>query len=516
MNENKADLVLENADIITCEIALPRANAVAVKYGRILAVGSISEIQEFKSAKTSVIDCREKTLVPGFIDAHMHFSALVRKLLSINLNPAYINSISEIKNLVHEKTLNTPAGKWIMGTDYNEYYLKEKRHPVRTDLDEAAPNHPVILCHRTLHACVLNSLAMKLAGIDNETEEPEGGMIDRDIETGEPNGILFNMVGMIMEKLPPVSESELTSGIKQANRLLLSSGITSFTEATVSNDLLKWQDLNNLINTGTVLSRVYMMPGEEYLDQFKQDGLKTGSGGDNLKLGPVKIVLTTTNSGITPSQDELNNMILEANLNGYSAAVHAIERNCVESAITAFEYIKKQLPESKLRNRIEHCSECPPELIERMKELNMVIVSQPPFIFYSGERYLEQVDPETLKWLYPFNSLLQSGLVVSGSSDAPVVPLNPLHGIYAAATRLSENNKKVTADEAVNVQKALEMYTINAAYASGEENIKGSLSPGKMADMVLLSADPLKSDPYDFKEINVIMTVLDGKIVWEK
>ena len=192
-----ADLVLKNANVITMDPARPRARLVAVRDGRVWDVGSDDRLKEVRGAGTKTIDCQGRTLVPGFNDAHCHIFSLIRKLLSIDLSPAAVSSIADIKAIIARKAGDTPPGQWIQGTDYSEFHLAEKRHPTRWDLDEVAPDHPVVLSHRSLHACVLNSRALALAGITRETPEPPGAMIDRDITDGEPNGLLFEMVGHI-------------------------------------------------------------------------------------------------------------------------------------------------------------------------------------------------------------------------------------------------------------------------------------------------------------------------------
>ena len=232
-----ADLILKNANILTCDPRLPRAGALAVLGERILAVGTTSEITALSSSETRVIDGRGKTIVPGFNDAHCHFFSGLRKMMSLDLSPQAVNSISDIQAALRRKVHYVPKGTWISGTDYNEFYLAEKRHPTRLDLDVAAPDHPVILTHRSLHACILNSLAMQKIGIDNETPEPEGGLIERDLESGLPNGILYEMLPWVQKRIKsPLSAAEYEWGCRELDHLLLARGITSFTDATVTND----------------------------------------------------------------------------------------------------------------------------------------------------------------------------------------------------------------------------------------------------------------------------------------
>ena len=511
-----ADLVLKNANVITMDPACPNAELVAIRGNRILLVAGNEGLEQVKGAKTKIIDCQGKTVVPGFNDAHCHIFSFIRKLRSLDLSPSAVSSIADIKAAIRHRAQSLPPGSWLTGTDYNEFYLAEKRHPNRWDLDEAAPQHPVVLTHRSLHACVLNSLALSLVGITRETPEPLGGLIDRDLDTGEPNGLLFEMLGYIREKvLPPLSEEELAEGIALANRHYLSMGITSLQEATVTNSLARWQTLQRLKDSGELNSRVSMMFGIEALSQFQEAGLALGSGDSQLRLGGVKMVLNETTGQLQPPQPELNQQALIVHQAGFQLAIHCIEQSTVEAAIAALEYISSQTPLTERRHRLEHCSECPPRLLERLTKLKAMVVTQPPFIYYSGERYLATLPASQLRWLYRIKSLLDGGLIVAGSSDSPVVPDNPLVGMYAAVTRRAESGQELLSQEGISAKQALAIYTTNAAYASFEENIKGSIAEGKLADMVVLSADPIKLPPERIKDIRVEMTIIDGKVAWE-
>jgi predicted amidohydrolase YtcJ len=507
----KADLIFENARVLTCEPGQSSAEAVAVHGDRICYVGTNQATDELKRKDTRVIDCQGKTLIPGFIDAHCHFFSFVRQLFSLDLSPAAVHSIQDIQVAIQHKAHFMPAGTWISGSAYNEFYLDEKRHPTRRDLDEAAPAHPVIIVHRSLHACVLNSLALKLVGINNETEEPPGGRIERDLETGEPNGVLFEMLDYVKSRIPsPVSNAEMDWGIAEANRQYLSAGITSFGETSFSNDVTQWETFRKLKDAGKITPRINMMAGGAFLDQFITAGIVTGAGDTHLKLGSLKIVLSMATGGLNPPQSELNRLMLEAARAGFQVAVHAVERQAIEAAAAALEYVRDDLPPGDRRLRIEHCSECPPELRQRLGNLKAIVVSQPSFLYYHGERYLATVDPETQKWLYPFKSLIDAGVRLAGSSDSPVVPNNPLIGIYAAVNRLAQNGQPVLGSEAISARQALEMYTINAAAATFEERIKGSLAPGKLADIVMVSDNPLTVPPQEIKDIQVELTVVGG------
>jgi len=510
-----ADIILQNASVITLEPGQPRVEAVAIKGDSILLVASREEVESLNGAGTRVIDCQGKTVVPGFNDAHCHIFSFVRQLLSLDLSPASVSSIGDIKAVIRRQAQNAPSGEWITGTDYNEFYLAEKRHPNRWDLDEVAPNHPVLLTHRSLHACVLNSRALSLAGITSETPEPTGGIMDRDLNTGEPNGLLFEMVGYLRERvLPPLSETEIRKGINLVSQHYLSLGITSVQDATVVNDFRRWETINRMKKAGGLKSRVSMMLGIEALPEFQERGITFGSGDNQLRLGAIKIMLHEATGEQQPPQSELNSQVSYTHQAGFQVAIHAIEQSSVEAAIIALENNQSQFGSGK-RHRIEHCSQCPPRLLERLCRLEAVVVTQPPFLYYSGERYLSTLPAGQLKWLYRIGAFHRSGLMVAGSSDSPVVPANPLVGMYAAVTRLAESGQRILPGEGISPGEALAMYTTNGAYVSFEEAIKGSLAPGKLADIVILSDDPLKYPPDRMMDIGVELTIIGGEVVWE-
>jgi predicted amidohydrolase YtcJ len=501
-----ADIVLKNARIITLDSTQPFAGLVAINGDTISFVGPESEQDPVQGPKIKVIDAGGKTVVPGFIDAHLHFFSLVQKLLSIDLGPPAIRSIADIKEAIRGKAANTPPGTWLRGTNYNEFYLAEKRCPTRWDIDEAAPDHPVFLSHRSLHACALNSLALELAGIRRDTEEPPGARIERELETGEPNGILVDMPSV----MPPFSQAEFEEGVRLADREFRAHGITSFQDATYKNDISRWRIMQRYQREGRLHPRVVMMTGTETRREFQETGMVTGAGDNHLRLGAVKMLLA-----VQPDQDEVNRLALDAHNAGFQLAFHAIAESTVAAAITALEYINQKSPTTGRRHRIEHCGECPPYLLERLKKLGAVIISHPASLYYNGERYLATVPESQLPWLYRIKSPLESGLTVAAASDAPVMPVNPLVGIYGAVTRQAESGQVLLPEERITPAQALAMYTISAARASFEENVKGSITPGKLADMVVLSDNPLEVPPEKIKDIKVEMTIIGGKVVWE-
>ena len=508
-------MVFKNANVITVDDVLPKVSTVAISGNRIIVVGDFDEVKPFVGRRTRTVDCQRHTLVPGFIDAHCHIFGLIREKLSIDLSPVTVSSIEDIKFKVREWAHKESSSKWCIGTNYDEFRLTEKRHPTRWDIDEACTQYPVVLFHRSYHACVLNSRALEYIGINIETQEPPGGRIDRDIHTGEPNGILFNMLTVVTAKMPALSETELVKGVRLADLEYVSNGITSIHDATSTNDLKRWNFFQEQKVYGRLRSRIYMMLDIAALDRFQEQELVSGSGDEQLRLGAVKIMLNETASGISPKSNELREYILKAHCAGYQLAIHTIEHGALAEVISALEYISRNFPKSGMRHRIEHCSECPPEFIERLRKLKVLIITQPGFLYHSGDRYMEMIPCERLDWLYRIKSFLKSGVIAGGSSDSPVTSVNPLIGIYAAVTRSTQKGQVVGFYERISPLEALTMYTRNGAYASHEENLKGTISPGKLADLVLLSDNPITTSSERLSEIKVEMTIIDGRVVWE-
>jgi len=259
-----------------------------------------------------------------------------------------------------------------------------------------------------------------------------------------------------------------------------------------------------------------MMLGTESFSAFRRKDFETQTEKSQLRLGGVKIILDETTGHLRPSQAELNEMVLRIHQAGFQACLHAVEEKAVEAACSAIEYALRKFPKPDHRHRIEHCSVCPQSLARKLAALGIMVVTQPSFIYYSGERYLRTVPAEDLKHLYPIRTLLKSGVKVAASSDCPIAPANPLIGIYAATSRMTETGEAVLSEEKVTPEEVLTMYGQNAARATFEEGMKGSISPGKLADLVVLTGDPTKLPIDELKTLQVEMTMINGEIVWEK
>ena len=373
-------------------------------------------------------------------------------------------------------------------------------------------------------------------------------MIDRDLKTGEPTGILYGMSDYLAKIIPSIDHDQLEYGIKLANQELLSSGVTSVQDATSHNNKERWEMFHDWKQRRLLKSRVTLMLGGEGFDEYRRQPfpaqvnpvrnssraldpagfivksnlaaeqrgiISNGVNEKDLRIGGIKIIVHEVTGRLTPDQNELNEMVLHIHRLGFQAILHAIEEPTIEAACSAIEYALKTFHRSDHRHRIEHCSVCPPSLARRLASLGIMVVTQPPFIYYNGERYLRTVPASNLKHLYPIATLMKNGVKVVGSSDCPVVRAKPLIGIYSSVSRRTENGEIVLPEEKISPQAALKMYTDEAAKTTFEETIKGSITPGKLADLVLLNGDPTELPVEAIKDIQVEMTILNGEVVWD-
>jgi predicted amidohydrolase YtcJ len=495
--------------------AMPRAKAIAVRDGIIVEVAPADRLAFCANAGATRIDCEGRTVLPGFIDAHCHIASYAESLVTLDLSrQGDVASVSDVQDRIYAFARNMPPGTWIRGKRYNEFHLAQKRHPNRGELDVVTPFHPVKLTHRSGHAHVLNSLALKRVGITAETGDPPGGLIDRDLVTGEPTGLLFGMAGYLSGRIPPVDGSDLERGLALASERLLSFGVTSVQDGSSHNGVRQWERFVEWDLRGIFKPRVTMMRGSDAFATMKDGRWRTDTSSDRVRIGGVKIVVDEVTGSMSPNQKELNVLVGAIHEAGQQVVIHAVEERTIEAACNAIEQTLRKATGTDHRHRIEHCSVCPPALLQRIHDLGITVVTQPPFIYFSGDRYLETVPEEQQGHLYPTGAMVRKGIAVAGSSDCPVADPDPLVGIYAAVTRRTEGGRELLPQEAVRPSEAIQMYTMAAASAACEETVKGSISSGKVADFVVLSDDPLTFDPERMREITPWMTILAGEIAW--
>jgi predicted amidohydrolase YtcJ len=500
--------VFHNANVITLDAARPRAGAVVVEDGRITAVTSDTDALALKS-EAFLVDCRGGALLPGFIDAHIHMLSYAASLISVDCSPAAVSSIGDIQDALRRKAAQTPAGDWIRAAGYDETALAERRHPTRWELDVAAPGHPVRLVHRSGHASVLNSLALARAGIDIATEEPPGGHMERDLATGEPSGLLIEMDALLDSAVPRIDDAELAQAVRRASHILLSEGVTAAQDATATNGPDEWQTFRRLIAGGDLRLPVTLMEGYASLG-----GLPRMALGGRLRRGPVKTAVSELGAEITPDEGELADMVWQAHSRGRQVAIHAVEERAVRAAVRAIEEALRRKPRRDHHHRIEHCGICPADVAKKIGLLGIAVVSQPSFLYFSGDRYLTNVPREDLPHLYPLGDLLRARVRLAAGSDAPVVPPRPLLSVQTAVTRASRLGAVLSPPQSLDVEQALLMHTRNAAWSVFEDDIRGSIAPGKRADFVLLSNDPTSVPPDEIADLDVEMTVVAGEITW--
>jgi len=515
------DLVLLNGNIVTMDRRLKRAQAVAILGERILRVGKNSEVKSLIGKKTKILDLRGRTVVPGMIDTHMHFIDYGLSLERIDLRG--VRSIAEIQAKVASRAKETPTGRWILGRGWDQERLEERRYPNRYDLDEASSENPVLLNRVCGHVSVTNSLGLQLAGITKETPDPRGGQIDKDPGTGEPTGVLRDeAMQLVWQRVPPPTKPELVAAIEAASRSALSAGLTTV-HALLRNSAYV-EALQEACAAGKLGLRVYMGIPVDLLDDLIGLGIKTGFGDDWLKIGCVKMLLDGSLGGRTaalkepyaddPSnrglllyrEEELRQLVSRAHDSGYQLAIHAIGDHAIDLALDAIEEAQNKTPRMDHRHRIEHASIISSQQIERMAGMGVIASVQPAFVtsdFWATDR----VGKEREKWVYPFKTLFRK-VVASAGSDCPVEHLDPIEGIWAAVTRGG-----FLPAERLRVDKVLYMYTVNGAYASFDENEKGSISEGKLADMVVLSRDPFTVPPDELKSIKVEKVIIGGRVI---
>ncbi len=510
------DILVRNARIVTMDDRIATAAAAAVRDGRFSWVGLDEESPAPVPGQTRVVDCRGGTVVPGFVDAHCHVLAYAASLLAVDCRPPTVGSIADLVRAVRQRAATTPPGSWIRAAGYSEWDLAERHHPTRWDLDAAAPEHPVRLNHRSGHASVLNSSALKQTGIGHATNEPPGGVIDRDPETGEPTGLLLEMDAYLQDRIPALTDEEMEKGIREADRKLLSAGITTVQDAGSNNTLARWETFRRIKSEGWLSPRMTMMAGARHLDTFRDRGLGHGAGDEHLRVGPAKIMLTATAGALTPERVELHEMIAEAAASRYPVAVHAVEAEAVTAAADALVATERPQPgEASMRHRIEHCSECPDGVLKTLGPSGITVVTNPGFIFESGSRYLAMTSETMLPNLYRIRSLLDAGVMVAAGSDAPVAEPAPLLSMYAAVTRRARAGESLVEDEAVSLDEALAMHTRSAAYAGGLEAEVGSIAPGRYADFAVLDRDIYNAKPEELLDVKVVLTVIGGQVMWE-
>jgi len=520
-------LILHSGNVWTVEPDYPRAEAIAIIADRIAAIGANDEILPLATGGTRKIDLGKKTVLPGFIDAHAHPAPSGRDHL--HMAACDLNTIAQVTAALRKRAMNTPPGEWVLGFLYDD--SKTEHSLTRQDIDEYVPDHPVLVTHRGGHTGFANSPAFAAAGITDSTPDPPGGRFDRDASGHLSGRVADNAMAMIQKFIPEhESRADYREGMKLISTMMTSKGITSACDADCSpEDLQAWQDAHD---AGELKMRGYCLMSVRALDRMIAAGIHTGFGDEWVRVGGIKQYADGSISERTArlaqpydgmpdyyglflsSEEELYERGRKARLAGWQLATHANGDVAIDRILTVYERLQREMPARDPRYRIEHCTMINDSLVRRMRALNVIPVPFSCYVYYHGEK-MHFYGEDRLKRMFAMRSFLDAGLRPPDSSDYTASPADPMMWLQSQVTRTDTAGRVWGANQRITVEEAIRCATINGAYASFEEHLKGSLAPGKLADLVVLGRDPFREPPSSLATIPVERTMVGGKWVFE-
>ena len=532
------DLILLNGKIITVGPNDAIAEAVAVRGGKIAAVGTTQEIRALTGARTRVIDLGGKCVTPGLVDSHIHilyYGEQFREgLLDIRFPKA--RSKEELLRLVEMRAKETPKGEWIAGNQ--GFTMGIDNTPTRFELDAVAPHHPVYLRHCSGQFAVVNTLALQEAGIDRKTPDPYGGKIGRDATSGEPNGLLFhypaeNLVGRRVPGYGIRSEADRLTAVREGQRRALATGYTSAQDVIV----MRQEDIDTyrkLARESGLKMRLYIM---QYLhseqqalkllpqvQRFKDEWLTfggwklavDGGPGAGTSLMYDRTLRAANRSYVYHDQSTLDRIVLQAHKTGLQVAFHATGDRAIDMAINAVEAALNASPRENHRHRIEHLQFPTRQALDRMKRLGMVVSTSPQWIRFHADGYRQITNDVTMEGSFPLRTMMEMGIPIAFGCDVPAtIMIEPKWALLGAVTRTTRSGYTPAPEQRISIRDALRMHTLGSAYASFEEHIKGSIEPGKVADMVVWSHDVYTASSDELAELRALTTIVGGNIVHE-
>lgn len=537
------DRVFYNGNLIT--MADCGGTAVAVLNGSICAVGSDREIMDLAGPDTERTDLTGKTMLPGFYDTHGHFpSAGLVAVSSENCNSppmGPVKKIDDIVQLLAERAKGIPEDQWVLGRGYDDTLLEEKRHPTRADLDRASQTHPICIVHTSGHFASANTRALERVGVHSDTPNPTGGVIRKDLITGEPDGVLEETaMRPVRNLIPPLDEAQWFEGLKIAVDEYVHEGVTSIVIAGCnSRDIAR---LQTAIDSGKLPLRMVCMTGKSKPGQqsiLETSGLKTGFGTDRLRLGAVKMFQDGSIQGYTGylskpyhepfmgdtqyrgypmrSREALVEMVDEAHRAGKQIAIHGNGDAAIDDILSAYEQAQKKTPRTDTRHRIEHCQTVREDQLDKMQTLGVTPSFFVQHTYYWGDRH-EAIflGPERAHRISPLKSASDRGIRFTIHNDSPVTPTKSLFSVWSAVNRLSRSGQCMGEAQRIGLKLAFRAITIDAAWQNFEEDVKGSIEVGKLADFVVLESDPFAGDILAVKDIDVMETIVGGKTVYRK
>jgi len=533
-----ADLLVRNGHIVTMDGARRVVSAMAVRDGRILALADEGALAGCASSRTQLLDLHQRTVLPGLIDVHTHAMEWVKGILRGEIEAGYpaVHSIAEITQAVARRAATLPRGQWIVGSGWDDSKLAELRYITRQDLDTVSPDHPVYLKHVSGHLGVANSAALKLANISKATHDPQGGLIERDA-AGEPTGILKDTaMGLVATLLPKDPPDINVRAAKLISEKAAEVGLTTIHDIYISADEMR--GYQEAWRRGWLKIRVQMSPRIGSIadaEKLAQMGVHTGFGDDQLKFGAAKmfadggmgartiaiyppgVLGEPNNLGVlrwTPADMQKAHLLAAGA--GWQLETHAIGDRAIDEVLDSYAAVIQQLGLKDHRFRIVHAGISTPAVQKRLRELNVLVDGNPPFVYWIGSWFLKY-GPERVRWSYPAKSYIENGIIEAAGSDVPVTPLSPWWGIWAAVVRRDLQSGQILApEERISVEQALALYTHNGAYAGFEEDRKGALEPGKLADFIVVDRDVLTVPADELKDVKVLQTFVGGRSVYDR
>lgn len=528
----QAHVVLHNGRVFTGH---GFSEAVALWSDRVLATGSNAELQALIGPDTTVVDLQGRAATPGINDGHQHLLPFGLGLSEVNLSPAEVQTLEQLLNRVQQFAARAEPGEWVFGGRYDHFQLDVKRHPLRAELDRIAPDNPVYLKRTCGHMGVANSRALAAAGIDAHSSQPDGGHIE--FAQGEPTGLLQERAQeAITRVMPKLSQAQLIRGIEDGGREFHRYGITSVMDAGVG---LRqgFDDYRAYIEA----RRQRRLPVRCYMALIAADGgvaawaeehgFRTGAGDEYLKVGPAKFFTdgsaggktaamsqpyrdSNDNLGILIYEDqELQSLVSRFHHLGFQIAIHAIGDAAIEQTLTA---LRQAGDIQGRRHRVEHCGFTTPEQMAIMQEFGMIPAPQPIFLYEFGDLYIDVLGEERPMRSYPMRRWIDAGLHPVASSDTPVSSYNPMENLYTMITRRTNRGTVMGADEIISREEAVTAMTYNGAYGSFSETVKGTLSPGMLADVAVWERDIFSASPEEILATRCDLTVLDGQVVYDR
>lgn len=528
--------LLINGEVITVNANNDITEAVAVKGDKIRAVGTTDDILSLKDDYTDIIDLDGRTLMPGFVDAHLHVTTIGTNTLSVSCKADHIVTIEDLLEDLRKQKEKTPKGKWVRAWGFNEQKIAERRYPTIEELDAVSTEHPILVGRACGHISTVNTYALDLAGVDKNTPDPEGGMYQKN-ESGELTGVLIENAHMAMEAIATFTEEELDQAHAVASNLLLEKGITSIHDAT-SYGPRNLRALQKAAQEGILKQRVYAMVGalndaHVIVERMLDSGIYTGLGDEKFKIGPVKLFLDGSSSGPTIwtrdpytsdsdnygvhyyEQETVDRLFVAAHKQGWQITAHAQGDAAIDMLLNTIEKANEKCPRPHARHRIEHAGLASYDLVQRMKSQHVIPTPNPAFIYEYGDGYLKNYGERT-HHMFPLKDYLEEDIPAAITSDSPVTDFSPMRGIHTAMTRMSHSGNMVGEKQKISLLDAIRMYTINAAYASFDEKIKGSLETGKLADMIILDRSILHTEVDALLDVKVEHVMIGGSFEYQR